>query len=85
MESAIPLFFFADSQSSLCFPASPQNLTLISLDEVLNLPPVLGGYATEKTSNVAEVLASVGLVEALEALEGVSRASVAFPFLSFFP
>ncbi|KAL7417222.1 FAS1 domain-containing protein, partial [Mrakia frigida] len=48
------------------------NLTIIALDEVLNLPPTIGAYATVKAASVAGALTTVGLVAPLEAAVGIT-------------
>ena len=63
--------------------ASAQNLTIIALDEVLNLPPTIGAYVTEKAAAVAGALTTVGLVAPLEAAVGVSLSLFRVPFALF--
>lgn len=66
------------SHSSVArFSRVVQNLTIIALDEVLNLPPTIGAFATEEAASVAGALTTVGLVEPLEAAVGVSFRSLA--------
>ncbi|KAL7415088.1 FAS1 domain-containing protein [Mrakia frigida] len=48
------------------------NLTIIGLDEVINLPPTVGEFAAQNASTAAAALNSVGMVGPLESLTGLT-------------
>ena len=49
-----------------------RNLTIVGIDEVVNLPPTIGAFATQNASSIATVLSTADLVDALEGLKGVT-------------
>jgi uncharacterized surface protein with fasciclin (FAS1) repeats len=48
------------------------NLTIIGIDEVINLPPTLSAFATQNASSIGGILTSSGLGTALQSLKGVT-------------